>query len=89
VSVICHGVVHNFLGVLKNIEFRLKIQSNLHSSTKEWLFERETFRESMFLALEAHILTRLDITMLYINFQEFIKISNFATIYKVLRLRFY
>jgi hypothetical protein len=43
----------------------------------------------MFLAHEAHILTRLDITMLYINFQEFIKISNFATIYKVLRLRFY
>jgi hypothetical protein len=67
------NVVHNFLWVFKNIEFRLKTKKGLGSL---WFYQKTSVRDKNKLKngifpREAHIQSRLVILVLYINFYGF------------------
>jgi hypothetical protein len=59
----CYGLVYQFLGVLKNIKFHLKIQrgKNAFDFTEKRSFMTETGRKFVFHNHKVHILAQLDV----------------------------
>jgi hypothetical protein len=73
-----NGIVHNFLEVLKNIEFLLKMQSGSTSILQTNICSRRKWAKIRISTPLWHILGWLDLMVLYTIFWRFWKISSFG-----------
>jgi hypothetical protein len=78
-SVIYNGLVFQFLRVLKNFTFLLKIHGCAYGFTENWQFGAKTDRNSVFLGRDPRITNGLSITVPYFNFYGFWKNSHFCS----------
>jgi hypothetical protein len=84
------GHVYEFLRVLKNFKFSLKIHRWLaYNFTTNHQFAVKTDRNFVFHGRHSHILDRLYIMISYMSFCGFKKIWNFSSKSIGVRLRFY